>query len=245
MSWSTRGTTVQQLNSTNVPPSCTARANLQKKNNILGLWSDNAPFSSKGLENPDLCLVRVRIPIWVPSGRCINSQSTFSHLISNTFSHHSPCKVTFLCRVKLSYLPVGCRCLKWRRSSSQTAKRSNQGSAEVTLSCFHTQDFIFPRTTRMLMLNVPSRWSSIPPKCISVIGENLCSATSRTIHQDFFFQSRFSGHALNEQNRTKRQACLSRITVPSDLLLFHPVGKYKGQSGSLFLLFHSCLLTKT
>lgn len=41
------------------------------------------------------------------------------------------------------------------------------------------------------MLNVLSRWSSIPPKCISVIGEKLCPATSRTIHQDFFFSQGF------------------------------------------------------
>lgn len=55
------------------PPSCAARAAVQRLKKVLGLWCDNAPFSSKGLKNPDLCLIRVENHIWVPSGWCINS----------------------------------------------------------------------------------------------------------------------------------------------------------------------------
>lgn len=72
--------------------------------------------------------------------------------------------------------------------NSTFSHRSPCKAEVIRQSCFHPQDrsFVSRRTTRILMLNALSRWSSIPPKCISVIGERLCWAASRTLHQDFW-----------------------------------------------------------
>lgn len=94
------------------------------------------------------------------------------------------------------------------------------------------------------------KWSNVHCGCTHMIRSLLEDyyillnlAASQTLYKDVQFGD-FSTHL--SQNRTKRHyRTLSTSRVLSDLLLFHMGEKYKDHSGSLFLLFHSCLLTKT
>lgn len=69
-------------------------------------------------------------------------------------------------------------------------------------------------------------------------------AASQTLHKVLVSVSDFSTrtHKIGQKSHYR---ILSSSRVLSDLLLYHMGEKYKDHSGRLFLLFHSCLLTKT